>query len=151
MAETKTGLEGIVKYRMIAGTASVGAGSTLSYVTGADYSWDTNKKDVFNRATFAHYKKGRGLGKFDAKMLYVDYTDVTNFRAAVTGITSPQCYVELQIDGINGTGEKVISMPNCGVDSFKFSQPEDDLDNLDVSFTMATEPVEVTYANRLIT
>ena len=43
--ETKTGLEGLVKIRFIAGTASVAAGSNLSYVTDFSYTWDTSKKD----------------------------------------------------------------------------------------------------------
>ncbi len=151
MPEAKTGLEGVVKYRLIAGTASVAAGSTLSYVTGAEYSWDEEKKDVYNRATFAHYKSGRGKGKFSGKQLYVNQTDIDAFRAAVTGITFPQAYVELQIDGINGTGEKVIALASCGLDSHSVSQPEDDLDNAELSFTFAVEPEELTYANRRIT
>ena len=104
MAEAKTGLEGVVKYRLIAGTASVAGGSTLSYCTGFDYSWDEQKKDVYNRATFAHYKDGRGAGKASCKLLYVNQTDVDAFRTAIASYSYPQSYIELHIDGINGTG-----------------------------------------------
>ncbi len=151
MSEAKTGLEGVLKYRLVAGTATVAGGSTLSYVTGAEYSWDEEKKDVYNRATFAHYKPGRGKGKFSAKMLYVNQTDIDAFRAAVTGITFPQALIELHVDGINGTGEKAIQLASAGLDSHSVSQPEDDLDNAELSFTFAIEPRELAYADRQIT
>lgn len=151
MAEAKTGLEGVLKYRLIAGTASVDTGSTLSYVTGFDYSWDEAKKDVWNRASFAHYKAGRATGKATCKLLYVNNTDVDAFKAAVTGITFPQAYIELQIDGINGTGEKVMAFANVGLDSSAISQPEDGLDSLTLTFGFAKKPEELAYANRRIT
>jgi hypothetical protein len=151
MAESKSGLEGILKYRNTFGTASVAAGTTLSYVTGFDYSYEENKKDVWNRATFAHYKPGRAVGKATCKMMYVDHTDVNQIKAALSGYTSPVQYIELQIDGINGTGEKVIALGNCGLDSQSFSQPEEDLDSMDLSFSFALKPEELTYANRRIT
>lgn len=151
MAEAKSGLEGIVKYICQVGTASVAAGSTLSYVTGADYTWDEQKKDVYNRATFAHYKPGRGQGKFTAKLLYVNQTDVDAIKTAQSGYTYPQAYVELQVDGVDGTGEKVIAFANAGLDSHSVSQPEDDLDSLELSFTFGLKPEELTYANRRIT
>ena len=151
MAEAKTGLEGIVKYRNQAGTASVAAGTTLAYVTGFDYSWDEQKKDVWNRATFAHYKPGRAQGKASCKLNYVDQTDIDQVKKALASYTSPQQYIELQIDGINGTGEKVIAFASSGLDSHSFSQPEDDLDTYDLSFTFALKPEELTYTNRRIT
>jgi hypothetical protein len=151
LAETKTGLEGVVKYRLIAGTASVATGSTLSYVTGADYSWDSDKKDVFNRATFAHYKSGRGKGKFSAKTLYVNQTDADAFRAAVANVSFPHAYIELQIDGIAGTGEKVLCFANSGLDTLSLSQPDDDLDSQELAFTFCTAPEEKAYADRRIT
>jgi hypothetical protein len=151
MAEGKTGLEGVLKYKNQFGTASVAAGTTISYVTGFDYSWEENKKDVYNRATFAHYKPGRAVGKATCKMLYVDHTDVNQIKTALSGYTHPVQYIELQIDGINGTGEKVIALANAGLDSQSFSQPEEDLDSLDLSFTFALKPEELTYANRRIT
>lgn len=149
--EAKTGLEGVLKYRNLAGTASVAAGTTISYVTGFDYSWEENKKDIWNRATFAHYKPGRGVGKATAKCLYVSQTDVTQIKTALAGHTFPQQYIELQIDGVGGTGEKVIALANAGLDSHSFGMPEDDVDTLDIAFTFSTKPQELTYANRRIT
>lgn len=151
MAETKTGLEGVVKYRNQAGTASVAAGTTISYVTGFDFSWEENKKDIFNRATFAHYKEGRGMGKATAKCLYVNHDDVDQVKTALANYSYPQQYIELQIDGIDGTGETVLAFANAGLDSQSFSQPEDDSSTLDLSFTFCTKPEELTYANRRIT
>lgn len=151
MAEAKTGLEGVLKYRCIAGTSAVDTGTTLSYVTGVDYSWEEQKKDVWNRATFAHYKSGRAQGKLTAKLLYVNHNDIDKLKTAVTGITFPQSYFELQIDGINGTGEEVIAFADCGLDSHSLSQPEDDLDSYELSFTFALKPETLTYANRRIT
>jgi len=151
MAETKTGLEGVLKYRLIAGTASVDTGSTLSYVTGVDYSWDEQKKDIFDRATFAHYKAGRGLGKLTAKCLYVDQTDIDALKTAVADVSFPHAYFELQIDGIAGTGEKTIAFANCGLDSHSFSQPEEDSTTTDFSFTFCTKPEELAHTDRRIT
>jgi hypothetical protein len=149
--EAKTGLEGVLKYRNVAGTASVAAGTTVSYCTGFDYSWEENKKDIFNRATFAHYKPGRGIGKVTAKMMYVNQTNVDQVKKALADCTFPRQYIELQVDGVAGTGEKVIALANCGLDSHSFSQPEEDVDTMDISFTFATKPEELTYANRRIT
>ena len=151
MAEIKTGLEGVLKYRLIAGTASVDTGSTLSYVTGFDFSWEENSKPVFDRASFAHYKAGRGLGKATGKMMYVDHADVDAIKTAIADYSYPQCYIELHIDGIDGTGEKTLAFANCGLDSQSFSQPEEDTDTLDLAFTFATKPEELAYADRRIT
>lgn len=152
MAEVKTGLEGVLKYRLIVGTATVAAGSTLSYVRGFDYSWDQAANPIYNRATFAHYKSGRGKGKATCKLDYVNKDDVDAFRTAQTGTVSfPQAYVELHVDGIAGTGEDAVQFANCALDSFSFSQPDEAEDNLELSFIYSTEPTEATYANRLIT
>lgn len=151
MAEAKTGLEGVLKYRNQYGTASVAAGTTISYCTGFDYSFEENKKDVWNRATFAHYKPGRGVGKATAKCLYVNHDDIDQIKAALEGYTNPTQYLELQIDGINGTGEKVIAFGMAALDSQSFSQPEEDLDSLDLSFTFCLDPEELAYADRRIT
>jgi len=151
MSEVQTGLEGVLKFRNIAGTASVDTGSTLSYVTGFDYSWEENKKDIWNRATFAHYKAGRGVGKATCKMLYVNHDDVDSVKTAIANYSYPQQYIELQMDGIAGTGETVMAFANAGLDSHSFSQPEEDTDTLDLAFTFSTKPEELTYANRRIT
>jgi hypothetical protein len=151
MPEVKTGLEGVLKYRNVAGTAAVAAGTTLSYVTSFEYSWDESVMDVWNRKTFAHYKPGRAKGKASCKLLYVNQSDVDQIKAALTGYTNPQQYVELQIDGINGTGEKVIALANCALDSHSLNQPEDDLDSLELSFVFSTQPEEKAYADRRIT
>lgn len=149
--ETKTGLEGVLKYRLMSGTDSVDAGSTISYCTDFSYSWDQNKKDVFDRATFAHYKPGRAMGNCSMKLLYVDETHLSAFRTAQSDQSYPHAYFELHIDGVDGTGEKALALANAGLNSTSFTQPEDDLDTVDFSFSFSTAPEELTYANRRIT
>ena len=139
MSEVQTGLEGVLKFRNIAGTASVDTGSTLSYVTGFDYSWEENKKDIWNRATFAHYKKGRPAGKLTVKELYVNQGSADVWPTSSTYWTVPTVAFTLEVDDIAGTVGETLMFQRCAKDSTALSQPEEDTDTFDISATFGSK------------
>jgi hypothetical protein len=112
--------------------------TTISYVTGVDYSIEENKKDVWNRATFAHYKPGRKTGKISIKTLYVNNGSANFWPTSSTFHTVPTCALTLSIDDIAGTIGNALLFQRCGKDSTALSQPEEDLDSFDISATFGS-------------
>lgn len=112
--------------------------TTISYVTGVDYSLEENKKDVWNRATFAHYKPGRKAGKLSVKELYVNNGSADIWPTSSTYHTVPTCAFSLKLNDIAGTVGNDLMFQRCGKDSTGFSQPEDDVDTFDISATFGS-------------
>lgn len=112
---------------------------SISYVTGVDYSIEDNHKDVWNRATFAHYKPGRPTGKLTVKELYVNQGSADVWPTSSTYHTVPTIAMTLDIDDINGTVGETLMFQRCAKDSTALSQPEEDLDTFDISATFGSK------------
>lgn len=112
--------------------------TTISYVTGVDYSLEENKKDIFDRATFAHYKAGRKAGKLTVKELYVNQGSADIWPTSSTFHTVPTVAFSLQIDDIDGTVGEDLLFQRCAKDSTSLSQPEEDSTTFDISATFGS-------------
>jgi len=110
----------------------------ISYVSGVDYSVDENKLDIYNRATFAHYKSGRKTGKLTVKEMYVDHGSLDVWPTSSTWHTVPTIAFELAIDGVNGTVSEALLFQRCGKNSLGFTQPEEKEDTGEISATFGS-------------
>jgi len=112
--------------------------TTISYVTGVDYSIDTGMKSVFNRDTFAHYKEGRQTGKLSIKENYVNQGSADVWPTSSTYHTVPTAAFSLAINGVDGTISEELLFQRCAKDSTGLSQPEEDVDTFDISATFGS-------------
>jgi hypothetical protein len=127
MAETKTGLEGVLKIKWgQTGTASVAAGSAIGYVTGLSYEYTNNPIHVFDGSTYAHSKQQRVMGKATAKSLFVDNAYYNKLGTTDGNVTQGRHYIELQVNGIAGTGEDVYCFRNCVLENMSRDIPEEE-------------------------
>jgi hypothetical protein len=138
LAYVTVGTSGSVLAGSIVDERSFHVPATVSYVTGVDYSLEQNKKDVWNRATFAHYKPGRPAGKLSIKELYTDFGSADVWPASSTFNTVPTIAMTLSIDDVAGTVGETLLFQRCGKDSTALSQPEEDLDSFDISATFGS-------------
>ena len=151
MAEVKSGLEGILKFAWgQTGSAAVQAGSTIGYVTGFSYEYTENPIQVYDGTAYAHSKKQRREGKATVKKLFVDNDFYAKLGTKTANETVGRHYVELQVDGIAGTGEDIYCFRDCVLDNLSRDVPETEV--LEEEWSFAFDLYEKrTYANRLIT
>jgi hypothetical protein len=150
MAETKDGLEGVLKFIAgQAGTASAANGSTLGYCTGFSYDVTDSPKHIFDGTAYAHSKCGRVMGKASAKHLFVNdavYGTLTGTNASYTKVRH---YIELQVNGLVGTAEEVYSFEDCVLENTSRAHPEEGSVTEDFGFFFAKYR-KLTPANKLI-
>lgn len=133
LAYVTVGTSGSVLAGSIVNERSFHTSGSISYVTDFSYGWDMNKKDVFNRATFAHYKPGREMGNLSVKELYVEAGSADVWPTSSVYHTVPTIAMELAIDGVDGTASEVLLFQRCAKNSVGLAQPEDDMDTFDLS------------------
>ncbi len=133
LAYVTLGTSGSVLSGSIVDERSFHTATPIGYVTGFEYSIDENKKDVYSRATFAHYKAGRKIGKLSVKELYVNHGSFDVWPTSSTYHTVPTIGVELAVNDIAGTIGESLLFQRCGKDSTSVGQPEDDLDSAEIS------------------
>ena len=138
LAYVTVGTGGSVIGGSIVNERSFHTAGTISYLTGLDYSLEENKKDIWDRATFSHYKAGRDTGKLTIKELYVEQGSSDIWPTSSTYHTVPTVAFELAIDGINGTVSEALLFQRCGKDSTSLSQPEEDMTTFDISATFGS-------------
>jgi len=152
MPETKTGLEGVIKYVSgQTGTAAAQNGSTLGYATGFDYEWSDSPLHVYNGSAYAHSKKQRGKGKATIKKLFVDDTVWADFKGGTTATESyKRHYMELQVDGIAGTAADVYSFEDVVCEGLSRSDPEEEQATEEVTLFFTKAPRRLAPASKLI-
>ena len=108
--------------------------TSISYVTGVDWSTDEAIRPIHDGPDFKHYKAGRKYpGKLGVKELYVNMGSADVWPSSSTYHTVPTIAFELDIDGINGTVSESILFQRCAKESQAFSQPEVEDDTYDLS------------------
>lgn len=136
MAETKQGLEVIVKFvhgdavnfTDYVPTAPIAADVTFTYKRNVDWNWNYNVRPIHNaQGSVTHHKGGIPAGTLSLSALFMDATDWDDMRTAVTGSSVPWGYLEVQyLDTTGAAVEFVMRCKRIVFSGISVSNPEDD-------------------------
>lgn len=137
MSETKQGLEVVVKWVSGANITDVGgdyvpdapvaADITFTYKRNVDFNWNYNVRPIHNaQGSVTHYKEGVPSGSLTISSLYVDESDFSDLRKAVTGASVPWGYMEIQYLSPAGALEFCLRCRRVVLSNRSVSNPEDD-------------------------
>jgi hypothetical protein len=165
MAETKQGLEVIVKF--LAGTqvvasagyagnfkpgADTAADVTFTYKRNVDWNWNWNVRPVHNaQGVVQHYKQGIPSGTLTLSAIYMDESDFAKLREAVAASSVPWGYLEIQyLDTTGATLEYSMQFRRIVLSDRSVSNPEDD-STASFSFILYECPTRLAAAAELLT
>lgn len=165
MAETKQGLEVVVKFAAgsavvnsagySAGTfipgAAIAAEVVFTYKRNVDFSWNYNIRPIHNAGGIVtHYKDGIPSGSLTVSSLYIDEADFAKLREVVNDSdgsvdegTVPWGYMEIQYLGVDGSVEFILRCKRVVLSNRSVSNPEDD-SSVNFEFILFECPVKTT-------
>lgn len=144
MAETKQGLEVVVKFASgktvaasagyVPGTfipgAAVAADVSFTYKRNVDFNWNYNVRPVHNSlGVVQHFKGGVPSGTLSLSSLYIDESDFADLREAAVAAdvgSVPWGYMEIQYLDVASAIEYILKCRRIVLSNRSISNPEDD-------------------------
>lgn len=171
MAETKQGLEVIVKfasgksvsnsagyvpgeYKPVNHAGAIAPDVTFTYKRSVDFNWNYNVRPIHNaQGVVQHYKGGIPSGTLTLSSLYMDEADFDKLREACDAIdigSVPWGYMEIWYLGVDGAIEYALSCRRVVLSNRSISNPEDD-SSVNFEFILFECPTKLASGAELLT
>jgi len=147
--EVKTPLEGELSLYVgtiawgSSGTAQVITGSRVAFCEGVTFSWDETNVPIWDRGSFSHWKKGRGVGELTVPQAYVDNQSMISYLdGTISGSSAPVLQGEIRVLGTLGNMEHALQLKDIALKHFERNEPEgDDKISWSMGFDLSTKVV----------